>query len=77
MLDQRRVDTDRLRRALAKVPRPKAAYGRLVLAVGVPAWLRFDAPGLLFSGVGADKFDHIRRLALGALFDLDDASDRV
>jgi hypothetical protein len=34
----------RLRRALAGVPLPRAAEGRIVLAVDVSNWLRPDAP---------------------------------
>jgi RHS repeat-associated protein len=40
---RRRIDTGRLRRALAEVPLPRAADGRLVLAVDVTCWLRPDA----------------------------------
>ncbi|WP_225101971.1 NF041680 family putative transposase [Streptomyces sp. CoH27] len=43
-LNQGRIDVDRLRRALAILPQPKAADARLVLAVDVSAWLRPDAP---------------------------------
>lgn len=43
-LNQGRIDVDRLRKALAVLPQPKAADGRLVLAVDVSAWLRPDAP---------------------------------
>lgn len=39
-----RIDVDGLRKALAMLPQPKAAVGRLVLAVHVSAWLRPDAP---------------------------------
>ncbi len=42
-LDQGRIDVARLRRALAGVPLPRAADGRLVLAVDVSPWLRPDA----------------------------------
>jgi hypothetical protein len=35
-----RIDTDRLREALASVPLPRAVDGRLVLAVDVTCWLR-------------------------------------
>jgi hypothetical protein len=42
-LDKGHVDIDRLRRTLAGLPLPKAADGRLVLAVGVSPWLRPDA----------------------------------
>ncbi len=38
-----RVDADAVRRALAAVPLPRAADGRLVLAVDVTCWLRPDA----------------------------------
>ena len=38
-----RVDVARLRRALTSVPLPRAADGRLVLAVDVSPWLRPDA----------------------------------
>ncbi|CAG6397594.1 transposase [Streptomyces cocklensis] len=43
-LNHGRIDVDRLRKALAVLPQPKAADGRLVLAVDVSAWLRPDAP---------------------------------
>lgn len=43
-LNQGRIDADRLRKALAVRPQPKAADGRPVLAVGVSPWLRPDAP---------------------------------
>ncbi|MFJ2008723.1 NF041680 family putative transposase [Streptomyces chartreusis] len=42
-LNQGRLDVDRLRRALVSVPLPKAADGRLVLALDVSPWLRPDA----------------------------------
>jgi hypothetical protein len=42
-LDRGRLDVDRLREALAGVPLPRAAGGRLVLAVDVTCWLRPDA----------------------------------
>ena len=38
-----RVDIARLRRALASLPLPKAADGRLVLAVDITSWLRPEA----------------------------------
>lgn len=38
-----RIDAARLRRLLAAVPLPRAADGRLVLAVDVICWLRPDA----------------------------------
>lgn len=42
-LNQGRIDVARLCRALVKVPLPRAADGRLVLAVNVSPWLRPDA----------------------------------
>ncbi|MFE5126227.1 NF041680 family putative transposase [Streptomyces sp. NPDC056669] len=42
-LNQGRVDVGRLRRALVSVPLPRAADGRLVLAVDISPWLRPDA----------------------------------
>lgn len=42
-LNQGRIDVARLRRALAGMPLPRAADGRLVLAVDVSPWLRPDA----------------------------------
>ncbi|MEU0002539.1 NF041680 family putative transposase [Streptomyces microflavus] len=42
-LNRGRVDVARLRRVLAGVPLPRAADGRLVLAVDVSPWLRPDA----------------------------------
>jgi hypothetical protein len=53
-LNQGRVDLDRLRHSLAKLPLPRAVDGRLVLAVDVTAWLRPDAatsPDRLFCHV--------------------------
>ncbi|GGW87867.1 hypothetical protein GCM10010320_81560 [Streptomyces caelestis] len=38
------VDVPRLRQVLAGLPMPRAADGRLVLAVDVSNWLRPDAP---------------------------------
>lgn len=43
-LHRGRVNARRLRRTLASLPQPKAADGRLVLAVDVSNWLRPDAP---------------------------------
>ncbi|GGZ71245.1 NF041680 family putative transposase [Streptomyces echinoruber] len=43
-LDRGRLEPTRLRRALAGLPLPKAADGRIVLAVDVSHWLRPDAP---------------------------------
>ena len=43
-LNQGRVEPERLRRALASLPLPTAAEGRIVLAVDVSPWLRPDAP---------------------------------
>ncbi|MFB9931277.1 transposase [Amycolatopsis halotolerans] len=37
-----RIETDRLRTALARLPVPRAANGRIVLAVDVSHWLRPD-----------------------------------
>jgi hypothetical protein len=42
-LNQGRVEIARLRRALTSVPIPKAADGRLVLAVDITSWLRPEA----------------------------------
>lgn len=42
-LAQGRLDTDRLRRALVMGPLPRAADGRLVLAVDITCWLRPEA----------------------------------
>src|SRR5690349_6259811 len=49
-----RADTGRLRRCLTGLPLPRAADGRLMLAVDVSNWLRPDAatsPGRLFCHV--------------------------
>jgi len=49
-----RIDIGRLRRAVAGLPLPRAADGRLMLAVDVSNWLRPDAatsPGRLFCHV--------------------------
>lgn len=43
-LDRGWLEPTRLRRALASLPPPKAADGRVVLAVDVSNWLRPDAP---------------------------------
>jgi hypothetical protein len=43
-LNQGHVEPDSFRRALASLPLPKAADGRIVLAVDVSPWLRSDAP---------------------------------
>ncbi|QCX82904.1 hypothetical protein C9F11_46785 (plasmid) [Streptomyces sp. YIM 121038] len=52
-LNQGRIDVARLRRALAGMPLPKAADGRIVLAADVSPWLR---PG---AGTCADRaFGH-------------------
>ncbi|MCQ0022539.1 transposase [Streptomyces somaliensis DSM 40738] len=62
-LAQGRVDANRLRRALAAVPLPRAADGRLVLAVDVTCWLRPDAhtspERLLCHTYGRGKNQHI------------------
>jgi hypothetical protein len=50
------ITPQRLRRALADLPLPRAADGRIVLAVDVSPWLRSDAP------TSADRlFCHARR----------------
>lgn len=60
-LNHGRIDIGRLRRSLAALPQPKAADGRLVLAVDVSNWLRPDAecsPDRLFChtfGRGRDQ----------------------
>jgi len=46
-----RVDVGRLRQALAELPLPRAAGGRIVLAVDVSPWLRPDAPTSAERGV--------------------------
>src|SRR3954469_23043273 len=43
-LGQGRVDPQRIRQALTSLPLPRAADGRIVLAVDVSPWLRSDAP---------------------------------
>lgn len=43
-LNHGRIQLDRLRRSLASLPLPRAADGRIVLAVDVSPWLRPDAP---------------------------------
>ncbi len=43
-LGQGRVEPQRIRRTLASLRLPRAADGRLVLAMDVSAWLRSDAP---------------------------------
>jgi hypothetical protein len=43
-LNQGRVEPERLRRTLASLPVPRAADGRIMLAVDVSPWLRPDAP---------------------------------
>src|SRR5919106_3272024 len=43
-LNQGRIEPERLRRALASLPLPRAGDGRIVLAVDVSPWLRPDAP---------------------------------
>ncbi|MEU9381222.1 NF041680 family putative transposase [Streptomyces sp. NPDC048279] len=43
-LNQGCIDVNGLRKALAVLPQPKAADGRLVLAVDVSPWLRPDGP---------------------------------
>jgi len=62
-LDRGRIDVDRLRTALAEVPLPRAADGRLVLAVDVTCWLRPDAhtspERILCHTYGRGKDQHI------------------
>ena len=43
-LNHGRVEPHRIRRAVAAGPLPRAADGRIVLAVDVSPWLRSDAP---------------------------------
>jgi hypothetical protein len=43
-LNHGRVEPERVRRILASLPLPRAADGRIVLAVDVSPWLRSDAP---------------------------------
>ena len=53
-VNQGRIDIARLRRSLAGLPLPRAADGRLMLAVDVSNWLRPGAatsPGRLFCHV--------------------------
>jgi len=62
-LAEGRVDIQRLRTALAAVPLPRAADGRLVLAVDVTCWLRPDAhtsaERILCHTYGRGKDQHI------------------
>ncbi|MQY40177.1 hypothetical protein SRB17_82080 [Streptomyces sp. RB17] len=58
-----RIDEDRLRRALAAVPLPRACDGRLILAVDVTCWLRPNAhtspQRILCHTCGRGKDQHI------------------
>jgi hypothetical protein len=58
-----RIDIERLRTALAGVPLPRAADGRLVLAVDITCWLRPDAhtspERILCHTYGRGKDQHI------------------
>ncbi|SOE79244.1 DDE superfamily endonuclease [Streptomyces sp. OV198] len=58
-----RIDAGRLRRALAEVPLPRAADGRLVLAIDITCWLRPDAhtspQRILCHTYGRGKDQHI------------------
>ncbi|RPE34046.1 NF041680 family putative transposase [Kitasatospora cineracea] len=58
-----RLDADRMRQALAAVPLPRAADGRLVLAVDITCWLRPDAhtspQRILCHTYGRGKDQHI------------------
>ncbi|MFF2821398.1 transposase [Kitasatospora cineracea] len=73
-----RLDADRMRQALAAVPLPRAADGRLVLAVDITCWLRPDRPHL----AAADPLPHLipyqqpsqHRHSAGWLFELGDAT---
>ncbi|MFQ6144182.1 NF041680 family putative transposase [Streptomyces seoulensis] len=62
-LAQGRIDADRMRQALASVPLPRSADGRLVLAVDVTCWLRPDAhtspQRILCHTYGRGKDQHI------------------
>ena len=62
-LDRGRLDVGRLRRALSTVALPRAADGRLVLAVDVTCWLRPDAhtspERILCHTYGRGKDQHI------------------
>jgi DDE superfamily endonuclease len=48
VLNQGRIDVQRVRVAVAGLTIPRAADGRLMLAVDVSAWLRPDAVLLVF-----------------------------
>ncbi|MFJ6425397.1 NF041680 family putative transposase [Streptomyces hydrogenans] len=58
-----RIDADRMRQALASVPLPRAADGRLVLAVDITCWLRPNAhtspQRILCHTYGRGKDQHI------------------
>jgi hypothetical protein len=58
-----RIDVERLRTALAAVPLPRAADGRLVLAVDITCWLRPEAhtspERILCHTYGRGKDQHI------------------
>ncbi|MEU5389561.1 NF041680 family putative transposase [Kitasatospora cineracea] len=58
-----RLDADRMRQSLAAVPLPRAADGRLVLAVDITCWLRPDAhtspQRILCHTYGRGKDQHI------------------
>ncbi|MET9611733.1 NF041680 family putative transposase [Kitasatospora indigofera] len=62
-LSQGSIDADGLRRALAAVPLPRAADGRIVLAVDITCWLRPDAhtspERILCHTYGQGKDQHI------------------
>jgi hypothetical protein len=59
-LNAGRVEPQRMRRALTSLPLPRAADGRIVLAVDVSPWLRPDAP------TSADRlFCHVHGRAKG------------
>ncbi|WP_249025593.1 transposase, partial [Streptomyces sparsogenes] len=62
-----RIDVARLRRALARMPLPRAVGGRIVLAADVSPWLRPDAstcPGRSFChtfGRGGASMSFVKR----------------
>src|SRR3954466_3144720 len=62
-LNRGRLDSDRLRTALVSVPVPRAADGRIVLAVDVTCWLRPEAhtctQRVLCNTYGRGKGTHI------------------
>src|SRR5919197_4824339 len=69
-LSRGRLDIERLRAALAAAPLPRAADGRLVLAVDITCWLRPDAhtspARILCHTYGRGKDQHIMIAADGS-----------